>query len=64
MRITMGIEENNENWEKLTYSEKNHQLFLRQKALLALFLEKRAISRQQYENRKLRFREEKNRMRF
>ena len=31
------------------YEEKNHQLFVKQKELLELFLTKRAISRQQYE---------------
>ena len=32
-----------------TYSEKNHLLYLKQKALLETFLEKGAISRAQYE---------------
>ena len=36
-------------WETLSYEEKNHQLFVKQKELLELFLTKRAISRQQYE---------------
>ena len=36
-------------WETLSYEEKNHQLFVKQKELLQLFLTKRAISRQQYE---------------
>ena len=36
-------------WEMLSYEEKNHQLFVKQKELLKLFLGKRAISRQQYE---------------
>ena len=36
-------------WEKLTYAEKNHQLFLREKALLACFLEHGAISRAQHD---------------
>ena len=36
-------------WEMLSYEEKNHQLFVKQKELLKLFLNKRAISRQQYE---------------
>lgn len=36
-------------WETLSYEEKNHQLFVKQKELLELFLAKRAISRQQYE---------------
>ena len=33
-------------WETLSYEEKNHQLFVKQKELLELFLAKRAISRQ------------------
>ena len=36
-------------WEKLTYKEKNHQLFLREKALLAGFLEHGAISQAQHD---------------
>jgi hypothetical protein len=36
-------------WEKLSYSEKNRELFLRQKALLDLFLEKKAISQAQHD---------------
>ena len=45
-------------WEKLTYAEKNHQLFLREKALLACFLEHGAISRSQHDE-SLRFLTEK-----
>ena len=36
-------------WTSLTHEEKNHQLFLRQKALLDRFLESGAITRAQYE---------------
>ena len=36
-------------WEKLTYKEKNHQLFLREKALLDGFLERGAISQAQHD---------------
>lgn len=36
-------------WESLSHEEKNHELFLRQKALLESFLEKGALSREQYE---------------
>ena len=39
----------NQTWEKLTYKEKNHQLFLREKALLAEFLEHGAISQTQHD---------------
>lgn len=38
-----------EHWETLSHAEKNHILYLRQKALLETFLEKRAISKEQYE---------------
>lgn len=38
-----------EQWETLPHAEKNHVLYLRQKALLETFLEKRAISKEQYE---------------
>ena len=38
-----------EHWEMLSYEEKNHQLFLKQKSLLEMFLEKGAISKEQFE---------------
>ena len=38
-----------QSWKNLTYAEKNHQLFLRQKALLAGFLEHGAISQAQHD---------------
>lgn len=36
-------------WSDLSYEEKNHQLFLRQKALLDLFLERGAITQAQHD---------------
>ena len=36
-------------WDRLTYAEKNHQLFLREKALLAGFLAHGAISQAQHD---------------
>ncbi|MBQ2062875.1 MAG: hypothetical protein II458_09440 [Oscillospiraceae bacterium] len=36
-------------WETLSHDEKNHELFLKQKETLDLFLERGAISRAQYE---------------
>ena len=36
-------------WDSLSHEEKNHQLFLRQKALLDQFLEKGAISQAQHD---------------
>ena len=40
---------NDQTWEKLTYEEKNHQLFLREKSLLAEFLEHGVISQAQHD---------------
>jgi len=37
------------NWQSLTHAEKNHRLFLKQKALLDQFLEKGAISQAQHD---------------
>ena len=45
----MDVTIENQAWEKLTYAEKNHRLFLREKALLAGFLEHGAISRAQHD---------------
>ena len=39
----------NRSWEDLSYEEKNHELFLRQKALLEEFLERGAISKAQHD---------------
>ncbi len=39
----------NPEWDRMTYQEKNHQLFLRQKATLDMFLERRAITREQHD---------------
>ncbi len=36
-------------WDQLSHDEKNHQLYLKEKDLLSLFLKKGAISREQYE---------------
>lgn len=38
----------NYEWESLTYEEKNRMLFFRQKRLLDMFLERNAISKDQY----------------
>ena len=43
------METENKPWEDLTYEEKNHELFLRQKALLDEFLEHGAISQAQHD---------------
>lgn len=39
----------NEAWDTLTHEERNHSLFQRQKELLDTFLDKSAISKEQYE---------------
>ncbi len=36
-------------WNGLTYEQKNHELFLRQKRTLDMFLERNAISKAQYD---------------
>ena len=43
------MKEENKDWTALSYEEKNHQLFLRQKALLDSFLEHGAISKAQHD---------------
>ena len=45
----METETDRQDWEKLSYGEKNRRLFLREKALLAGFPERGAISRAQYD---------------
>jgi hypothetical protein len=40
---------NNPEWDSLTHEQKNHQLFLKQKALLDQFLETGAISKAQHD---------------
>lgn len=47
--IRMEMEAENKNWSALSYEEKNHQLFLKQKALLDGFLERGAISKAQHD---------------
>ena len=39
----------NLDWDKLSYNAKNRQLFLEQKRTLELFLERGAISQEQYD---------------
>ena len=45
----MDYSRDNQNWDLLSYVEKNHQLYLKQKALLDQFLEKGAISQAQHD---------------
>lgn len=40
---------NQENWDTLSHEEKNRLLYEKQKALMKTFLEKGAISKEQYE---------------
>ena len=43
------MEAEDRNWTTLSYEEKNHRLYLRQKALLDSFLERGAISQSQHD---------------
>lgn len=45
----MDVNIENKAWETMSHKEKNHQLFLKQKETLALFLERGAISQAQYD---------------
>ena len=45
------MEVDNEAWLTMSHEEKNHQLFLRQKVLLDVLLEHRAISQAQHDKR-------------
>lgn len=45
----MDYSKENQKWDSLSYVEKNHQLYLKQKALLDQFLEKGAISQVQHD---------------
>lgn len=49
MTRSMDVAIESRAWEKLSYKEKNHQLFLREKALLAEFLAHGAISQAQHD---------------
>ena len=45
----MDVNIENSAWDHLTYAEKNKQLFLKQEQTLDMFLERGAISREQYD---------------
>lgn len=45
----MQVESDTRSWEKLSYKEKNHQLYLRQKETLDRFLKTGAISQEQHD---------------
>ena len=45
----MDISIEDAEWSAMTHEQKNHELYLRQKALLGQFLEKGAISQQQHD---------------
>ena len=40
---------NNASWDKLTHEQKNHQLYLKQKAMHDMFLEHGAITQAQHD---------------
>ncbi len=48
-KISMDFKVDNTAWENLTIQEKNHQLYLRQKRMLDMFLEHGAISQEQHD---------------
>ena len=43
------IDSTDPQWPSLSHKEKNHQLFLKQKTMLAMFLERGAITRAQHD---------------
>ncbi len=43
------MEKENKEWSALSYEEKNHQLFMRQRELLDQFLERGAITQAQHD---------------
>lgn len=45
----MDVSIEDEKWSAMTHEQKNHDLYLRQKALLDQFLEKGAISQEQHD---------------
>ena len=45
----MNFRIDNSGWERLSLREKNHQLYLKQKNMLDMFLEHGAISREQHD---------------
>ena len=45
----MDFTHDDQNWNRLTYKENNHQLFLKQKAVLDKFMERGAISKAQHD---------------
>ena len=45
----MEISVDEQSWETLSYAEKNHRLFLKEKALLDSFLARGAISQAQHD---------------
>lgn len=47
--MSMDIDIEDEKWLAMTHEQKNHELYLRQKALLDQFLEKGAISQEQHD---------------
>ena len=49
MTRSVDVEIESRAWEMLSYKEKNHQLFLREKALLAELLGHGAISQAQHD---------------
>lgn len=49
MSVFNDLASHTSNWDSLTHEQKNHELFLQQKALLDRFLEKGAITQEQHD---------------
>lgn len=45
-----GTTDNDNLWETMTHEQKNHQLYLKQKSMLDMFLAHGAISQAQHDN--------------
>ena len=45
-----GTTDNDNVWETMTHEQKNHQLYLKQKSMLDMFLAHGAISQAQHDN--------------
>ena len=45
----MDVQIDDAAWDAMSHEEKNHQLFLKQRGVLDMFLERGAISRAQYD---------------
>lgn len=49
LRVIMDVKIKDAEWETMSHEEKNHQLYLKQKGMLDMFLERGAISKAQHD---------------